>query len=699
MNAKKANKLNRNTLSRQERLCSMKKLFHVALALVLCVSAAFAQEDVDKRVDGIAAQIDRVMSKAGIHFNGEFRSQFLNSQVSGSAVEENQKKSESAEFTSVDFNVVARPNTALSARAMFRLHQDWRNFFSDVQNPIATRWLSVDGSALQGIFKYNVGDYTKKLTPLTLWSPDLDPLLYEPEIFAQGREYAMSEMFLGDNNRILQGVNLEFRTELGTESGTILKELSADIFGARLATRGTGESAISPPPGIATPPNSNYWDADYDKYLLGFNLSTQIIEGAGLGVSDVMIFDYVASSKNLDDETAKLGSQSNNVFAGRLNLDNRVFMSDEVVRVGVNAEVAFSADKKYYMENTSVADSAVSGMAINAGLSLRLALGEENAVNLKATFIQNDTAFRNDAAQSPSFVQRTIMNNENGLSGLGLMNPFDALYRTVFKYTPSQYFAGPKPQTKNAYTNAILVRPDGGYGVFTDGNVFQAALPGGFATADRTGPVVDFDGSFLDKALTVGARLAMLKAVEERSFGYDLGLDPVTGMPNVGSVAITPEYMTAGGGASVDVAKFVPVLGQSLKIGGSFMMYNATTGNTVVLQGGTNVLKTESASQLISAELNYNFVSRFSFLVGYQLLNTTIKGEINGNSDIADAEYNFSNFGVGLGYKVADGGALTVKLTRLTGEGPVGEFDAATGKNKNNDYIAMQPEVYLTVKF
>jgi len=43
MSVNKANKLNQNTIKKQERLCSMKKIFHFALALMLCVSAAFAE--------------------------------------------------------------------------------------------------------------------------------------------------------------------------------------------------------------------------------------------------------------------------------------------------------------------------------------------------------------------------------------------------------------------------------------------------------------------------------------------------------------------------------------------------------------------------------------------------------------------------------------------------------------------------------
>jgi len=711
----------------------MKKLFLFVAALSVCALAA--ESSLEERVDGLTAQIDRVMSKAGIHFNGEFRSQFLSSTVDGDALAEFGKKTESVEYTSVDFNVVARPNTVLSARAMFRLHQDWRNFFSDVQNPITTRWLSIDGSVAQGIFKYNLGDYRKKLTPLTIWSPDVE-VPFEPEIFSQGRELAMSEVFLGDNNRALQGGNLEFKAEVYP----YLSELHADLFAARLATRGTGESdPIAPEVTLSPTPNGAYWDsaAYYDKYLVGVNLEAQIIKGAGLGIANVSIFDHVDSWRGKDlpdaekgglkmggafEDSAKFYSTSNNIFTARLNADNRAFMADDFVRFGVNAELAFSS-YKYHNEFDSsvikkadgvgdstlytVGDRSIDGRAINVGLSAKFNFDETNTLSLSLDYILNDTAFINEAAQSPSFVQRAILNNENLMAGnLGVLNPFDAMYRSVFKYTPSQYFGQSRPYMKNAYTNGIFNKKDIAtlqmLGNTERFNVFQAYLPGGLATADRTGPVVKLDGSFLDEAVKVGVRAASLNGTVERILSYGYMIvgenpdDPDDGKLVEGDVALTPTYLTAGGGVTVDVAKFVPILGPSLKIGGSVMMYNSTIGWVEPGILYPTVSKRESASQLISGEVVYNFFTRFSFLFGYQALTLTEKIDVNEQAG-PEETYTFSNLGVGLGYKVADGGALTVKLTMLSGEGPVGKDD--DGNTKSLSYSAMQPEVYLTVKF
>ncbi|MCL2219588.1 MAG: hypothetical protein FWC23_06060 [Chitinispirillia bacterium] len=664
MNTK--NETKTSSIISKERF-TMKKLFLFVLALAVCASAA--EESLEGRVDGLQAQIDRAMAKAGINFSGEFRANFLNSTVSGDDVlDPGRKVSESVEYTSVDFDIVARPNTALSARAKFRMHQDWRIFFSDVQNPITTRWLSIDGSLMQGIVKYNLGDYTKKLTPLTLWAPELD-LLYEPEIFAAGRRFAMSEAFLGGNNRVLQGVNIEF----GAELYPLLKQLQADVFGARLASSGNMETGVLP------------FDvnAAFDKYLLGFNLSSDIMDGLSVGVSDILIYDYlesyVSGTVRGSEDAAKLASQSTNVFAGRLSADTRLFMPSDFIKVGLRAEGAFSADKRYGAdaEGKAVAQDDVTGMAINAGLFAHVTLGEGNEIEFAANFVNNESAFRNDAAQTPTFFSRDIMNAEQQLGSKGFANPFDAMYRTVFKYAPSQYFGGTKPYGKNAWNNAVVAAPVGGYEDAPGLSVFQHALSGGMATANRTGPVVDLSGSFLDKGVTVGAKIAMVNNVDEIRFYEGVDIDDDGNPVQMWSRPLDAEFMDVEAGAGFDIAKFVPVVGPSLKIYGSYGMFNAKY---------VNYHSTESA--LLSAGLDYQFATRFSVLFGYQQLATTAKD----GSDNEVGTLTFDNMAFGLGYKVADGGSLVAKITMTSGKSEPNGGAAV-------DYKAFQPELFLTVKF
>jgi len=503
----------------------------------------------------------------------------------------------------------------------------------------------------------------------------------------------MSEAFVGDNNRALQGANLEFKAELYP----ILREVSADVFGARLAAAGNGESGVTPP-GSSNIQDGAYWDKPYDKYLVGVNLGTQIVDGAGLGLSIISIFDDIDSYRpgpnskaqgraSADSINAKLDSRATNIFAGRANVDTRVFMPDDFINVGLNLEAALSSDKRPKInpdDPKDVLDSAANGVVINAGLTARVAIGEENTLKLSADLIYNDTAFKNDAAQSPSFVQRAIMNNENALEGLGLLNPFDALYRSVFKYTPSQYFGGSKPYTKNAYVNAVLDSSQMAYvrsaSTYVYPSIFQAALPGGMATADRIGPVVKFNGSFLDEGITVGVKAAMLTTYAE----YE-GIDK-------------PQFQEIVAGAGLNIAKFAPAVGQSLQIGGSLGMYN-------VIESGN-----ETKNNLLSFGIDYNFVPRFSILIGYQLLTnaSTVPPVVSTSSggDIIQYNYDFSNVAFGLSYKVADGGILTAKVSMLSGvtkDGVIFKPDEMGGEpvrdTFNRNYTALQPEVYLTVKF
>jgi hypothetical protein len=311
---------------------------------------------------------------------------------------------------------------------------------------------------------------------------------------------------------------------------------------------------------------------------------------------------------------------------------------------------------------------------------------------LSVDFINNAAEFRNDAAQSPSFMQAAIMNNENGLAGLGLMNTFDALYRSVFKYAPSQYFGGTNPRTKNAYNVAILTPEQTAQ--FLTPAFFQAALPGGMASADRSGPIINFEGSFLDRAITIGARAAILNTVEDINLSYEYFVGEEMEM-NVHSIpAFKGDFLEVVGGASVDIAKFAPAVGPSLVIGGSFGMYNSKTGGLIA---GTreSVMETESNSNLISVGLNYRFHQRFNVLFGYQMLTTNLETATlthrDGNHvrDIVTEDFTFDNLAFGLGYRVADGGNITAKLTRISGK----------RDSDGTEYTALQPEVYLTVRF
>ncbi|MBD3239974.1 MAG: hypothetical protein GF331_05265, partial [Chitinivibrionales bacterium] len=131
--------------------------------LLLCAATILADDTTTTRLERLEEKVESILSKAGIHFGGEFRSRLLLSRIGGPGALDHRPSDEPVEYTSVDFDIVARPNDAIGGRAILRLHQDWRNFFSDISNPIFTRWISIDGT-VKRMFSYHVGDLRERYT-------------------------------------------------------------------------------------------------------------------------------------------------------------------------------------------------------------------------------------------------------------------------------------------------------------------------------------------------------------------------------------------------------------------------------------------------------------------------------------------------------------------------------------------------------
>ena len=69
-------------------------------------------------------------------------------------------------------------------------------------------------------------------------------------------------------------------------------------------------------------------------------------------------------------------------------------------------------------------------------------MGNTFNINLNPALIMNDRLFRNDMAQSQSFVGQRIMNSDNDSLSSRMIpfytnySTFDALYHDVFKFVP-----------------------------------------------------------------------------------------------------------------------------------------------------------------------------------------------------------------------------------------------------------------------
>ncbi len=637
----------------------------------------------ESRLDRIENAVSKVMSKAGINIGGEFRSQFLLSRVTGNAVNEQYRKDEHVEYTSVDFDIAARPNTALQARVIFRLHQDWRNFFSSLKSPVFARWLSVDG-LVKNVFSYNVGDFKQKYSPLTLYSPDVD-ISYEPEIFAKLRRQAMGEVFLGDNERVLQGVNMNFDAEIVP----IFKEFHFNLLGSRLRLAGVGtESAVADP----------VEEAEMDKYLLGVNTDMEIIPDLKVGGSVLDIFDsrYTYHGKSEDSATVK--KQQTLVHAERLGFGTGKFIDPEKFNVALNGEIAWSFDDSVWFGDTVISNNnadtiiefdaaTTKGTAWKADLSAHVGLGSAGALDIGIGYLRNGFNFRNELAQSPTLLSRRIMNNENDVDTWALFSAFDALYRQVFKFCPSEnafelgFFKG--PMSKIAYTCGLLTQEEMKT-VLLDESLFLV-MPFGPATPNRKGLDARLAGDFLEKAL--------LFSVDVKYLNEIIGMSGRPDSSNNALVARWPEatFYEIDGGLSVDIAKLGNWWPYPFIFSGGYKVSNAS-GDAV-----TGYTKSAYSTNVdfINAGVYWTFWKRASLLGGFQYLKNTY--------DDIYTDYLWDvtqiHWAAGLEYKVAEGGTLTGSFG-FTDVQYSDEADDVLGTDASeSNFRQWQTDLYLTVNF
>lgn len=656
----------------------------ILTTLLLTASLFASTDDESERLGKIQSKVNSILNKAGIHFNGTFRSQYMQSilsdEASGdSAIDWGKKQTESNEYTSVDFDIGARPNDALSARCMFRMHQNWQNFFSDVSNPIFLRWLSIDGN-IRDMFRFNVGDYRQKYSPLTLWSPDID-IAYEPEIFAEKRRQAMNEVFLGDNDRLLQGVNFNMDAEVVP----IFNEFHLNVQGSRLRLSEANIKSGSAPVGDFENDDITWEETYMDRYFVAGNLDVLALRGLGVGATVFDIFDFKpTSSLQGTDNDPRLLAYNQMVWAFRLNPTTKIFLDTDAFKVGLNVEVAGSRDRDSVEYDTlRIADSVViekfvTGMAIDAGLTGVIKFSNNASLMLNVGFMNNDQNFRNMMAQSPSFIGQRIMNIENDYAhGSRLYTTFDALYNYVFKFTPSGTNDWTQePRRKISYLNGILT--DKEVDTLVDGvnarldSTLQLVLPAGQATPNRSGPKADVRLKLFDGGIDLGGNFAMLTEAEP--------LD---------SLFEETKYMKAGGGFCVDIATWVKPL-NALKLSFGYSLEKAEFDYNAVSGGRAGTF----SSGFMNLGLYYNFWKRFSVLGGFQQIVST--------SDITsgtayERTVTQLHWAAGLEYKVNDNQKVVGRFGQLGAD--FESTAAAESDISDYNFRAYQVDLSLLVNF
>ena len=618
----------------------------ISVGLITVVNA-----DTD-RLEQIQKSLDNIMAKAGISFGGEFKSQYHSSRISGPGSDSLLRAGESNEYTSVDFDIKARPNEYVSGRLIFRMHQNWQNFFSDISNPIFSRWISIDGNPLD-MFRFSIGDYKERYSPLTLYSPDID-IMFEPYIFARERQIAMDEVFVGNNNRILQGINFGFDAEIVP----IFNEFHFGISGARLRSTGTntdnGSQVVAVHEENALKPMSNYY--------VGTNLDMVFLKGVSLGGTFMTIFDHKGSYEG-SDTTADTLRQLTFIRSFRPGVDIASLIGLNALTLKVDGEFASSVDDSTWFLNSENAaaqgknagfyNTGITGSALSLGVQAGYSLNKAFSFVIGGQYIKNDEDFRNELAQSPSFVPTRIMNLENDREintpygrMLNHYTTFDALYHSVFKFVPT----GEKvnrwdkaPFMKNSYRRTILAQEELAEVIHTLDPALQLVMPFGPATPNRKGISADLTAAFINNGIELKG---LFSALEEEN-------------PGIGNIdgqiytLLPTEFQQLGVGLKINIQNLAKMK-YPLEISTSWMKSGA---NNDGIAGVDSPWEIESIFQNVG--LYWKFFKRAALLGGLQTIYN------RATLDALESEQRVLNWAAGLEWKVSDGADVLTTVGQI----------------------------------
>ena len=666
---------------------------------------------ISERLDSIEAQTRNLNAKAGIHFGGNFYSRALMSTLSGNIVDTNGNigKHEALLFTGLDLSVVARPIDIVSGTAIIRMHHDWRNMFGATANPLTLRWISIDGNA-GDFFLYNAGDFRQRYTPLTLWVPEPE-IMFEPTVFARQRDIVMNEEFLGNNERILQGLNFNF----GAVIAPAFQELRIGGFATRLRQGDkerpnlTGGSPIQ----VATAGN------DMDRLAAAANLDMVFLPGTSLGATVMRIGDAKRTSFT-DDFISWQRANNNTVFSVRGGFGSGLFggIDSNLAKFGINAEFAGSnyrewgaldvnGDRVSFTSanwtttrpaeygnwtwaqlrsnwssltdaNKKLFTPSQSATAFRGGLDGDFRFGAAG-LTLDAAFIANQRNFRNEMAQSPAMFRRTVLHSDHTPHWENNLNTFDALYVSAFTYMPGEGHTGTKqPMRKGAWTRSTLTSAelDSALAGKLVETLVSGALHFGEATPNRTGLVADLGFDFLDRAILLQGEFNMLQEMSGRTVGS-----------GTEARVVSQEFMEFGGGLSLDVARLGYWWPHPFILSGSFRQTAVT--NFANVSAATNDVS------FANAGLYWQFWRRAAVMGGYQFIRS--ESIIDPTTQIAHRT-DQSQWAAGFEFTIAEGGVINAT---------VGQVDTRYWANNDvlwrndakNNASALRFDLNLSVKF
>lgn len=585
------------------------------LAAALMASAIGAQTLQDRLDD----PYEKILAKHGVDVSGRVDAQYFHSALDGSAKVDTNYSFETTQYTAFDLNMQYRAFDWIWAKADLRFYQDWQTFFATRSRVLAARWISADGN-IANTLAFSAGDFREKWSQLTLWTPELE-FAYEPLIFSRMRKDLMDEQYLGDNDRLLQGLDLNFAKRFdGPLSEARLDGLASRVRRGEYLDK-NGYQGF------------NFSKSDMDRFLLGANGEAFLMQNVYLGGTYLALLDDRSSYRqtvhsaeylqglvdagfpppagwSLNDQDSVV-ARDLRIVSGRAGADVAGFLGNENLVLEFTGEYALSSEANRYAwhfkQDTTGGAHFVSVGAPAPGKDGKALLVQFEAgwrrpdsafeVGLSAAYIKNDAAYLNPLAQSPSFMGTRIMNTENDFGTDKLYSTFDALYNGVYKFSPSSRVVGSQtsyqqaPISKTSYNNGVLSPED--LARFRPDVVTQLVLPFGYATPNRVGPELRLNGQWRN-LIHASVDAALLKESEA-----------------VGSLPIA-SLTQMGGGLMFEAGRaFGLTLPLDVEASYTRSEYKRDRAAGDLAEPGIN-------SDLIMAGGRWRFLRKWSLLAGYQ---------------------------------------------------------------------------------